>query len=349
MSDSNFDAESIDSSGELLRLSLARLSKLKLPITPVNYALIYFYFSGEDTSLNEEIDELFEQQSKNTNVWTEEIAQKLFDQYICKPSSEVGDKDLREELLSTVANILGMLIDLAGKTAISNVSLEKHVESLSLSKEPGDILSIASDIITETRKLVEETKNFESTLIESTQEIEILKLELVDARKQANKDALTGLNNRRGFDAALIESIEGAHTESTSFCLLLIDIDLFKAINDTYGHLVGDKVLVGLSKVLEKHVRGSDHLSRYGGEEFALILRDTLITGAFSVAENLRKSIERLRLKHVKTGQKIGKVTISVGVASFRKGESALDLINRCDNALYRAKTLGRNRSVIAD
>ena len=113
--------------------------------------------------------------------------------------------------------------------------------------------------------------------------------------------------------------------------------------------LVGDKVLKGISSLLHSHMRGNDYLSRFGGEEFAIILRETPITGAFTVAENLRQSIEKLRLKHVKTGQQIGKVTISVGLAAYRQGETVIELIERCDRALYRAKSLGRNRTVLAD
>jgi len=345
MQGSNSNKNSKDTSAELLRLSLSKLSKHNLPINPVNYSLIYFYMSGEDLNLNEKLDVFFD----SGNDWSDEQAQQLFDKYICNCSAAQENSKLKEELLATVANILGMLIDLAGETAVSNASLEKHMESLALSQEASDILHIASEIIAETRHFVDESKKFEDSLTDSTQEIETLKNELDDARRQATRDALTGLNNRRGFDSALSTTIKNIQKDTEPFCLLLIDIDLFKEINDTYGHLVGDKVLVGLSKVLRKHMRGSDYLSRYGGEEFAVILSETLITGAFSVAENLRKSIEKLRLKHIKTGQQIGQITISIGVASYRTGETELEVIERCDKALYRAKSLGRNRSVIAD
>ena len=338
--------QSADSAAELFRLSLSRLGKYRLSITPVNYTLMYFYLSGDDLSLNEKLDELF----NNIEKWTDKKAQKLFDRYICqcKPDSKENEK-LRQELLNTVANILGMLIDLAGKTAISNKHLERHMKTLSVSKTTSEVLHIASEIISETRNFVDETKKFEATLSTSSHVIQTLKHELDDARRQASKDALTGLNNRRMFDKVLSTAIDSSSNEQEPFCLLLLDIDKFKEINDNYGHLVGDKVLIGLSSVLKKHMRGSDYLCRYGGEEFAVVMTETLITGAFSVAENLRKSIESLRLKHVKTGEKIGKVTISIGVACYRNGESAVEVIDRCDTAMYRAKALGRNRTVIAD
>ncbi len=333
-----------ESAAENLRLALSLMGKHGLPPTPVNYALMYFYVSGEDLDLNEKIDELLE----SRKGLTPEAAEELFSCHICQgngPSNEA----LREELLSTVANILGMLIDLSGKTAMSSDKLEKHIDKLAHSKDPQEVLNVASDIISETRNMVDQAKQFESTLLDTTQEIEQLKDELYNARRQATMDALTGLNNRRGFDQALQDAIEDSNENGSGFCLLMIDIDHFKNINDTHGHLVGDKVLVGVAKMLHKFMRGNDFLARYGGEEFAVLLRDTPITGAFSVAENLRKGIEKLRLKHVKTGQQIGQVTISLGVACYNKGESGDDLVGRCDKALYRAKTLGRNRTVLAD
>jgi diguanylate cyclase (GGDEF)-like protein len=96
-------------------------------------------------------------------------------------------------------------------------------------------------------------------------------------------------------------------------------------------------------------MRGNDILSRFGGEEFAVILPNTPITGAFTVAENLRVSAQKLRLTHVKTGQRLAEVTISTGVACYRKGESIDDFISRGDKALYRAQHQGRNKTVISE
>lgn len=333
-----------ETAAEYLRLCLAKLGQLKLPITPVNYALVYFYVSGEDVELNTRLDELFVDSDK----WSDEQARELFAQYVCQCS---GGKDsaLEQELLVTVAQILGMVVDLSGRTAISSEKLESHLKNLAASKDPVEVLRVASDIIAETRSFVDETTKFESSLRQSTQEIKLLKSELDNARKQATVDSLTGLNNRRGFDQALTTAIDSVKSDHRIFSLIILDIDHFKSVNDQHGHLVGDKVLIGIARQLFKQMRGNDYLSRFGGEEFAILLLDTPITGAFTVAENLRKSIEKLRLKHTKTGQLIGKVTISIGVACFRSEESAEALIQRCDKALYRAKSLGRDRTVIAD
>lgn len=340
MSGSISTGNSTEIIAEHFRLSLSKLGQLKLPVTPINYALIYYYISGQNVDLNSILDDLFEDSAN----WTDEMASELFSQYVCRCGSEHNNPLVRE-LSMTIAQILGMVIDLSGKTALSGDNLESHLEVLASSQSPKMILDVASDIIAETRTFVDETRKFESSLQQTTEEIEQLKTKLDSAQQQATIDALTGLNNRRGFDAALSDSI----SNKRDFCLLILDIDHFKAVNDTHGHLVGDKVLAGVAKQLSNMVRGNDYLARYGGEEFAIILPDTPVTGAYTVAESIRNTVDRLRLKHSATGKKIGKVTVSIGMACYLPKESSEDFIGRCDSALYRAKAEGRNRTIIAD
>ena len=342
--ESSTGIQSKEAAAEILRLSLAKLGQLNQPVTPINYALLYSYFSGDDVDLNNKLDEIF-LESEN---WSDEEAKELFNKYVCRCGSEKNEV-LQQELLSIVAQILGMVVDLSGRTAISTGSLETYIGRLAGSNDPGAVLHVASSIIDETRSFVDDTKKVELSLRQSTNEIKQLKDELDNARKQATMDALTGLNNRRGFDRALKGAIASVKQGEGIFSLIILDIDHFKTINDTHGHLIGDKVLIGIARQLFKQMRGNDYLSRFGGEEFAVLLLNTPITGAFTVAENLRKSIEMLRLKHTKSGQQIGKVTISIGVASYNMDESAEDIIQRCDKALYRAKSLNRNRTVLAD
>lgn len=337
--------DSFDKAAEYLRLAIAKLSKHRLATDVVNYGLIYYYVSGKDVGLNEKVDEML----TNEEGWDNEEALSLFSEHICCALNGNINEDLRAELLMTIAQILGSMLDFAGKTAISNEALETHMEKLASTNEPKVVLQVASELIAETRNFVAQARDFETTVRESTEEISILKNELDQARKKAQIDALTALNNRGAFDDAMERTIFACEEEDSSFCLMLLDIDHFKKINDQYGHLVGDKVLVGLSSLLKKSMRGNDHLARYGGEEFAVILRDTRITGAFSAAENLRQSVERMRLKQVKSGQQIDSISISIGVASYVRGDTPEDLIQRCDQALYRAKQTGRNKTVIAD
>ena len=259
--ESSAELQSNESVAEILRLSLAKLGQLNLPVTPTNYALIYNYFSGEDVDLKNKLDEFFE----GGEVWSDTEARELFRRHICQGGNEQNQM-MEQKLLGIVAQILGMVVDLSGRTALSSDSLESHLGKLAGSKDTGAVLHIASDIIAETREFVDDTRKVELSLRQSSREIEHLKGELDNARKQATVDALTGLNNRRGFDRALKRAISAVNEGSQCFSLIMLDIDHFKNINDTHGHLVGDKVLVGISRQLTRQMRGNDYLSRYGGK-----------------------------------------------------------------------------------
>lgn len=341
MTISKLKTESADKADEYFRLSLAKLGQLKISITPINYALVYYYISGHDVELNSCLDVLFE----SADNWSDDEAKALFSRFI-SPNNSENDHQLEQSLLATVAQILGLVVDISGRSTLSNESLTASAESLATCKDPKEILNIASQIVSETRSFVNKTKQFEESLRISSTEIQHLKGQLDKARKQATRDALTGLYNRRGFDETLAKLLKEDKAGLRNGALILLDIDHFKLVNDTYGHLVGDKVLVGIGQQLLKQMRGSDYLSRFGGEEFAILMLETPLAGALKVAENLRKSISRLRWRHPKSGKEVTQITISIGVACIKPNDSVEALLERCDKALYRAKSLGRNRSV---
>lgn len=159
----------------------------------------------------------------------------------------------------------------------------------------------------------------------------------------ANHDFLTGLHNRRHFKEQLGDEIERTRRTASPVSLLMVDIDYFKRINDTHGHLVGDRVLVMLASTLQAESRRGDAVARYGGEEFLLLLPNTGPGEAHRLAERLRTAVERLDLWH--EGERVA-FTVSIGIASST-GENALapqSLMGKADEALYRAKDMGRNR-----
>ncbi|MEO2054114.1 MAG: GGDEF domain-containing protein [Nitrospira sp.] len=127
-------------------------------------------------------------------------------------------------------------------------------------------------------------------------------------------------------------------------CLLLFDIDHFKRFNDTYGHITGDEVLRFVGRKIKEKVRGTDFLARYGGEEFTVILPKTPLAGARIVAESIRAFFSETKLKSVATSKPLGTLTVSIGAACYRSGESMEDFIQRSDKALYFAKNAGKNR-----
>ncbi len=165
-----------------------------------------------------------------------------------------------------------------------------------------------------------------------------------ELERTATLDALTGLWNRRAFDDRIVEEVARALRYETPLSLLMIDIDGFKRVNDTYGHLAGDHVLKSVATSLCSDVRDVDIAVRYGGDEFALVLPATNKTAAFAVAEKLRESIAR-RPVPVNGDPPSISVTISIGVAALRVPDGTpLDLLEAADRALYVAKESGRDQ-----
>jgi diguanylate cyclase (GGDEF)-like protein len=154
-------------------------------------------------------------------------------------------------------------------------------------------------------------------------------------------DQLTGLANRRGFNLLASQALQEARRSNDTLCAMLIDLDHFKKINDSHGHLAGDQALHAFASALQDSLRRSDIVSRWGGEEFALLLKDTSLETASQIAEKIRGLAENLTLSH---GTDSLTITISIGLTCLQEDDSLDSLIARADRALYRAKQSGRNR-----
>ncbi len=157
-------------------------------------------------------------------------------------------------------------------------------------------------------------------------------------REQATTDTLTGLLNRRCISDLLQDELNRAHRLSSTFSVVMFDIDHFKAVNDTYGHEAGDTVLKSVSTLVQSRLRDVDALARWGGEEFIVLLPGTAIHGALALANTCREILADSPMKE------IGQVTASFGVATYTQEKSMRALIRRADDALYAAKNNGRNR-----
>ncbi|RPJ56598.1 MAG: GGDEF domain-containing protein, partial [Acidobacteria bacterium] len=161
-------------------------------------------------------------------------------------------------------------------------------------------------------------------------------------------DGLTGLFNRRYFETRIEEEIQRARRYGLDLALLVIDADNFKALNDELGHLVGDRVLRAMSDTLRRSVRAFDVCTRFGGEEFAILMPGSNATSAVQSADRIRQRIDQYRFDPLVLPAQIHP-TISVGVAVLASGQSAQDLIARADRALYDAKAAGKNRVRLAE
>jgi len=200
-----------------------------------------------------------------------------------------------------------------------------------------------------------ERKSAEIKLHKMNVELESLVENRTKELEQANKqlkiscetDFLTKLPNRRSYERRLCENIATAKRNKTYLSLLMIDIDNFKEYNDTYGHAFGDSVLCQVSRSIRNSLqRSTDLVSRFGGEEFVVLLPETDATSAFIIAEKIRKNIKALGLKHSQSGN--GMITVSIGIEALKRHKlNKDDLLNNSDNALYSAKGSGKNCSYI--
>ncbi|MBN1256754.1 MAG: diguanylate cyclase [Planctomycetes bacterium] len=164
--------------------------------------------------------------------------------------------------------------------------------------------------------------------------------------KYAQIDPLTELYNRRALMERLENEWARIHRNQGSFAFIMADVDNFKDINDSYGHVVGDEVLVKIGKTLKQECRESDFVARFGGEEFAVLCHDTNIKGAVKLAEKYREVLGNIRINE--TTEKL-QITLSFGISDTIACKSLEDLIRKADHALYEAKTIGRDRIIAAE
>lgn len=235
------------------------------------------------------------------------------------------------------------LIDLVGEKA------KEMMDLFSIdAQEMKPISVIMQESNDELRKLNLSYEQVVFELQQAKQNAEKLALDLKAANEKlrdlAFYDELTGLHNHRSFQQAMDDELYRAQRFEKPLSVMLVDIDFFKKVNDTHGHLVGDFVLKEVAKQMKKLVRQSDFVARYGGEEFALILPETAISGGKVIGQRIRRGVEQLEITHENV--KIP-VTISLGLAGCELesiGHDKTTLLTRCDEALYLAKNNGRNR-----
>jgi diguanylate cyclase len=186
-----------------------------------------------------------------------------------------------------------------------------------------------------------------SHMDKSQQEIKDLRKKLNKVTAEALSDPLTGLANRKGFSKAFEKALTLSKETLASISLLMVDIDHFKKVNDTHGHLIGDKVIKFIADTLTLQIKGQDTASRFGGEEYLILLPNTPLRGAKTLAETIRHKIEKAHIRRSNTQESIGQITVSIGVANLQSHESLDSLIERTDAALYLSKQNGRNRVTV--
>jgi diguanylate cyclase len=317
------------------KLALPLMTKHSIPLTPENYKIWYHYVSGTNKELQEKVDSLIKQKEPFSEETNEMLYQHFF---VEKPEKKL--KEIQESLQQALLDILRELVEISGQTEKYESSVLKSVEKLSEDMSSEDIRSVLGDVLEATKEIRKSGKTAQKRLKDTKGTLEVMQKEFEEAKTELLIDFLTGVSNRKGFS----ETLQRFVINSTKLCLLMIDIDNFKSFNDKYGHVVGDEVLKFVAKNIKTTLRGTDVIARYGGEEFTAILPETLLIGATNVAEQVRTSFKHLKLKRNGHKEDLGDITVSIGAAQYRSGESLKKFIDRADQALYFAKNHGRNR-----
>jgi diguanylate cyclase len=211
-----------------------------------------------------------------------------------------------------------------------------------------DSASGIAELIAITRTMAERAAQAERRLQQTGNEIEALRGRLAEASRTANVDALTGLPNRRALDIRLREAFNAARDAATSFALAICDIDHFKKVNDTHGHLVGDEVIKAVAASLSKVGAGNLFVARYGGEEFVTIFEGVEPAEAAAQLDAIRKELAARQFSIRATGEVLRDISFSGGVCGIRSRKDGSAMLKAADKALYKAKEEGRNRICIA-
>jgi diguanylate cyclase len=243
-----------------------------------------------------------------------------------------------------ISTVLGRLEAVGRETANYQNTLSAASGKLNADgRSPDELRNLVNGLLAATREMEQRSRSLENELQRSSQQVNDLRSKLDNVRKESLTDPLTGIANRKAFDEAVRQAVAQHAGEGEAVSLLLGDIDHFKIFNDTWGHQTGDQVLRLVASCLSENVKGRDTAARYGGEEFAVLLRGTSLKDATRVAEQIRQTVETKKLVKKSTGDILGTITISIGVAEFTGDEDAETVIRRADSCLYGAKQHGRN------
>lgn len=335
--------DSIEKSAEYLRQVLPLMTRHAAGLHPISYAVWYEYVSGINPALRQHIDEL----TSRGQRLDDEAIYGLYRNHIAEIDSAVANR-VSQGFEKVMADISASTAQAADEAGQFGQALERWSSDYAAGKVAPTMSHGVGDLLQHSKEMQQTIHALNTRLEESLKEVEELRKEVHRAREEAMIDGLTGLANRRSFDISLTTHLASADIKSSGLCLLIADIDHFKAINDSYGHLFGDKVICSIASVFRSNVGTNDLVARYGGEEFVAILPDRNIDDASALAEKIRKVVESCRIKRTGNNEVVASVTISLGIACRHTGETEQQLIARADEALYKSKQSGRNRVTTA-
>lgn len=330
--------EKKDTSAEILRLTLPLMARQEAAYHPQSYTLWYEHVAG----INSRLSAVLEQKLAANTPITDDDVWRMHAHYVVARDVEAVER--MQQQLQILLDDTATVAASAGEEATQfTQTLQLHQHQLLQPLAMDLVRNIVADLITDAERMRTTTAELAEQLERSAREVRTLTEQLERAEHEALLDPLTGLLNRRGFERR-IQTQQADGRDIAGGVLLLADIDRFKTINDTYGHVLGDKVIRTVAQVLCANIKGRDIAARLGGEEFAVFLPETTLAGAGALAEHIRDAVSARQIRRPGQDESVGRVTLSIGVAAAEPDDSLEELIGRADAAMYAAKRAGRNQ-----
>ncbi len=323
-------------------IALGQIRALRQPASPRHFEIWYCYATGYNPSLNQLINETL---ARNGSLSDSDI-DHIHNTHISVARLSERIDNVGSQVMGEIDQVMAMIGAAAGNASSYGDSLADVSQQLGHASDEGAVRAIVESLVQTTREMEQNNQALEARLNASKQEITQLQQNLEMVRNESRTDPLTTLSNRKFFDEALLKALTEARLRNEPLALMMTDVDHFKRFNDSYGHLTGDQVLRLVAMSVKQNVKGQDIAARYGGEEFAVVLPNTALRAAITVADHIRCAVMTKELMKRSTGEHLGRVTISIGVAVLGDGDTPQSLIERADECLYAAKRCGRNRVI---
>lgn len=312
----------------------------ELDVTPNNLMAAHGAFSGSNPGLARQIAHQIASGLGITQQWLDEVT----------AADQVADKHdgiefLMTKLETTLENFSKNTTAARSATSDYSDELEQHVAELVQVQETGHIISSLADLA---KAMLERTRHLEADMRRSEDEAKTLRRNLEKAKRDAEVDHLTGLPNRRAFEAVLDREHKEARAVLDPLVVAFCDIDHFKLVNDTHGHEAGDRVLRVIAEMLSEISDDNCHVARHGGEEFVMLFRGSNLSEAKLRLDDVREKLADRKLVNRNTDEPFGQITFSAGVADVFDFPDPRSALKAADEALYAAKQAGRNQVCLA-